>query len=73
MSITAKQKKRYNLQIPDGVYRQLAAMAEQREETVTEVMRKCVKLGLIAMEFERSGGELVVRRGDREQTLVLVG
>ncbi len=66
--------KRYNLVLPAPVYEEIKTIAEQRQITIMELMRKFIKLGFIASAAEEAPGtELILREeGKTDKKLVLV-
>jgi hypothetical protein len=43
---------RYTLSLPAEVYKELEKLAEQRSVTTNEVVRQCLKFGLVAMKID---------------------
>ena len=66
--------KRYNMVLPEKVYEDLKTVADMHSITIAEVLRKYIKLGLIASEIEETPGlDLVLREeGKPDKTLVLI-
>lgn len=65
--------KRYNLALPEELYDQVQALAERQQTTVVEVLRRFIKLGLLATEIqERRDAALIIREGDREREILLL-
>lgn len=65
--------KRYNLVLPEELFRELQMLAEHRHTTVVELLRKFIRLGLLVAKFEESPDTVfVVREGDKERQLVLL-
>jgi hypothetical protein len=59
--------------IPPELYDELKVAADARGTTVVELLRKMVKLGLIALAIEADpDAALIVREGERERELVLM-
>lgn len=63
---------RINLVLPDEQMDQVRAVSAERKEVVTETLRRFVRLGLLVDEMEKSGGELIARKGGTEQRLILL-
>ncbi len=64
---------RYNLALPAPLFEELKNTADQRGMTVVEVLRKFIKLGLIALEVQdKSGSALVIREGDAEREIMML-
>ena len=65
--------KRYNLVLPETLYQQLEELARDRQVTVVELLRRFIKLGLIAAEVEANpDAALLIREGDTEREIILV-
>jgi hypothetical protein len=65
--------KRYNLSLPEEIMKELQAAADANDTTVLELLRRFVKLGLIALELEkREDAALIIREGDREREIILL-
>ena len=63
---------RFNLVLPDEQLKRTQKVAEDRGETVTDVIRQFIRMGLLVDEMEKSGGELIARRAGSEQRLILL-
>lgn len=65
--------KRFHVQLPEELYQKLQEVAEQNGTNSTELLRRFIRLGLIAVQAERSeGSALILREGDREKQLILL-
>jgi hypothetical protein len=65
--------KRYNLVLPEELYNEVQALAERRGTTVVEVFRRFIRLGLLIAKAEEAPDmELILRKGDKEQQLLLL-
>jgi hypothetical protein len=65
--------KRYNLSLPEELYQEVQALAEQRHTTVLELLRRFVKLGLLVAKSEGSPDmAFILREGDKERELILL-
>lgn len=65
--------KRYNLVLPQKLYDEVERIAEERDMTVVEVLRRFIKLGLLVADAEANpDAQLLIREGDQERQLVLV-
>lgn len=63
--------KRYSLVLPQGLFDQLESVAEEHHTTVVEVLRRYIKLGLLATKIEQQeDAALIIREGDRERELI---
>jgi ATP-dependent Clp protease ATP-binding subunit ClpA len=65
--------KRYNLVLSDEMYQQVQARAEQENASVVDLLRRFVKLGLLAMRLaeEPDSGLIMRERGVERQILLL--
>lgn len=64
--------KRYNLALSEDLYREVEQLANREHTTVLEIIRRSVKLGLIAARTQAAGGSLLLRQGDREREIILL-
>ena len=65
--------KRYNLALPEDLFREVEQLAQREHTTVLEVLRRSVKLGLLAAQVQQTpGATLVIREGTTERQLVLL-
>jgi ATP-dependent Clp protease ATP-binding subunit ClpA len=65
--------KRYNLALPEDLFDQVQDLADREQTTVVEVLRRFVKLGLLATEIQdRPDAALIIREGGREREIVLL-
>jgi hypothetical protein len=65
--------KRYNLVLPEDLYNEVQTLAERRGTTVVEVFRRFIRLGLLVAKAEESPDmEFILRKGDKEQQLLLL-
>ena len=70
--MTAWKKKRYNLVLPDELFAELQRVATDRHTTVVEILRQFIKLGLLAIQLEKSdNAALLIRDGETEQRIIL--
>ena len=64
---------RYNLALPKELFDELKSAADERGMTVVEVLRKFIKLGLLALESQdNSGSALIIREGDTERQIMII-
>lgn len=67
------QKHRFNLVIPDPIYKELYQIASQEDVPVTEVIRKFIKVGLIAYDAQQDPEKkLIIRERDTDIELLLI-
>ena len=65
--------KRYSLVLPEDLFTAIQALADQRQTTVVDLIRRFIKLGLIAAKIEDTpGAALIIRDGDSEQQIILL-
>ena len=65
--------KRYNLVLPEELYHEVQTLAERRGTTVVEIFRRFIRLGLLIAKAEEAPDmELILRKGDKEQQLLLL-
>jgi hypothetical protein len=65
--------KRYNLVLPEELYKAVAEAAEERQTTVVELLRKFVKLGLLALQAEaKPDSALLFREGNKETEILML-
>jgi hypothetical protein len=65
--------KRYNLVLPEAVYSEVEKLAENRGTTVVEVLRKFIKLGLLAAKVEETeGSALLIREGETMKEIIFL-
>lgn len=67
------KKKRYSLVLPQEVYDEVQCVADSEGTTVLEILRKFIKLGLIAVELEKKpNSALIIRTDDSEREIILI-
>jgi hypothetical protein len=65
--------KRYSLVLPEDLFTAIQALADQRQTTVVDLIRRFIKLGLIAAKIEDTpGAALIIRDGDSEQQIIFL-
>jgi hypothetical protein len=65
--------KRYNLVLPAELYDQLQEVADEKHTTVLELIRRFVKLGLLAVRAETTPGlDFVVRENGVESRVMIL-
>jgi hypothetical protein len=65
--------KRYNLVLPEDLFIEVQKVADNRHTTVVEMLRRFIKLGLLAIQLEeKPGAALLIREGDTERQIVLL-
>ena len=65
--------KRYNLVLPEDLYKEVQTLAERRGTTVVEIFRRFIRLGLLVAKAEESPDmAFILREGDKERELLLL-
>jgi len=65
--------KRYNLVLPEDLYNEVRRQADEHGTTVVELIRKFIKLGLLAMDVQEDPeSALIIREGDTEREVILL-
>ena len=68
-----KKVKRYNLAIPEELFNQVQEVADNQHTTVVEILRKFIKLGLLAVQVgDNPDQSLLIREGDKERQIILL-
>lgn len=58
---------RYTLSLPGDLYEELKREAEKRESSIKEVVRQCLKFGLIGLQIDTDPStDLVIRKRDSD-------
>lgn len=67
------QLKRYNLALPEDLFREVEELAGREHTTVLEVLRRSVKLGVLAARIQETpDAAIIIREGTIERQLVLL-
>ena len=65
--------KRYNLVIPRELFEKVEEIARENQATVIEILKRFIKLGLIASEVERDPeAKFLIREGETEREVVFL-
>lgn len=65
--------KRYNLVIPEELYNDVQRIANAEHTTVVDLLRRFIKLGLIATRIAQdSNASLIIREGNREREILFL-
>jgi ATP-dependent Clp protease ATP-binding subunit ClpA len=65
--------RRHSLVLPEELFQRVQAMASAEQTTVTDLLRRFTRLGLLVMETQNAPDtSIVIRQGDREQRLLLL-
>ncbi len=68
------EPRRYNLTLLENLFNELCECAEKHGTSVAELVRKFIKLGLLAIDVKSAGGALLLREnpdGDLREILIL--
>ncbi len=72
-STARKTQTRYNLVLPEHLHTRLQEVADRKEIAIQELVRKFLRLGLIAVEVEDTpGSELIIREGGVERRIMII-
>ena len=73
MSEKSTSVKRYNLVIPEDLFNEVQRVADARQATVVDILRRFIKLGLLAVQIDESpDSALIIREGNVEKQIILV-
>jgi hypothetical protein len=73
VAATARSTKRYNLVLPAELFDELQEVADQKHTTVQELVRRFVKLGLLAVRAETTPGlDFLVRESGVESRVMIL-
>lgn len=65
--------KRYNLVLPEELFDEVRREADEHGTTVVDLIRRFIKLGLLAMNIQEDpDSALIIRKGDTEKELILL-
>jgi hypothetical protein len=65
--------KRYSLVLPKELYDELERVADKRHTTVVDMLRRFVKLGLMAVQIEETPhAALLIREGNTVREIVII-
>ncbi len=60
--------RRFNLVVPDPLWDEVEAAAETEHVTVTELLRRYMKLGLWVLAAHKRGAQIIVREEGQPDT-----
>ena len=70
---SVESTRRYNLVLPETVYLEVEKVAVNRGTTVVEILRKFIKLGLLAVKIEDTDGSaLLIKEGEEIKEIILL-
>jgi hypothetical protein len=73
MAEGSSKNKRYNLVMPEELFNEIQKIADNRNTTVVEMLRKFIKIGLLVVQAEETpGSALLIREGETEREIILV-
>lgn len=65
--------KRYNLVLPEELFNEVQRIADDRQTSVVDILRRFIKLGLLADQIEKSpDSALIIREGNAERQIILI-
>jgi hypothetical protein len=65
--------KRYNLTLPAELFDEIQQLADERHTTVVDLLRRFIKLGLLAIKLEEDpDAALIIREGDQERQILIL-
>lgn len=68
-----RELKRSNLALPDTLFQEVQELANRQHTTVVELIRRFIKLGLLATQIqERPDAALLIREGEKEREIILL-
>lgn len=72
-STVENRSKRYNLVLPEDLFKEVERVAERDSTTVLETLRRFIKLGLLAARLQETpGAALIIRDEKGERELVVL-
>ena len=72
-SLDTKSLKRYNLSIPEELFQEVERIAKSHDTTVVDILRRFIKLGLLATKIEGTeNAALLIREGNTERQIILL-
>jgi hypothetical protein len=70
---TTRGVKRYSLVLPEDLFEEIQHLAEKRQTTVVDLIRRFIKLGLLAAQVEETpGAAFIIREGDTEREIIFL-
>ncbi len=73
MPAEPKGVKSYNLVIPEDLFDTVQELADKRQTTVVELLRRFIKLGLLVAHVEDTpGAAFIIREGDSEREVIFL-
>jgi hypothetical protein len=73
MAMTENLLKRYSLVLPEELFNEVQELATREHTTVVELMRRFIKLGLLAFKVQETpDAALIIREGSSEREIVFL-
>lgn len=72
---TLKQRgmKKYQIVVPESLFEEIEKIADSRQTTVIDIIRRFLKLGLLTARIENTpNAGLFIREGDSEREIILL-
>jgi len=66
------QMKRYNLVVPMPLWREVEDAAETEAKKAVDIVRGCLRIGLLVLKAQQEGSTVVIRDGEKEQRVLFV-
>jgi hypothetical protein len=72
-TIKSKEKRRYSLVLPEDLYNELEQVAKDRHTSVVDIIRRFIKLGLLAVKTEDAPDTAIIfREGETEREVIFM-
>jgi hypothetical protein len=73
MTPSSPKMKRYNLVLPEELFNEIKILSEKQHTTVVEILRRFIRLGLLATQIEEiPDAALLIREGDNERQIIFL-
>lgn len=73
LPLSKTKPKRYNLAIPEELFKEVEQLAAKEQTTVVDLLRRFIKLGLLTTRLQESpDAALIIRQGNTERQLVIL-
>jgi hypothetical protein len=64
--------RKYNLALPEELFTELQTLAQNQHTSIADLLRRFIKLGLIASKIDQApGSTLLIKQGDEEREIIL--
>ncbi|EMG35633.1 hypothetical protein PCS_03610 [Desulfocurvibacter africanus PCS] len=65
--------KRYNLALPEELFKEVQAIADQNHTSVLEVLKRFIKLGLIVADIsKKADARIIIKENTQERELLFL-